>query len=151
MKPAMRLVFGSLAVGFCSAAVVSASAAELSKEQQAAAFHDQVQAALQAGEQAGWVVRPDWTLRPDAEDVGRTYPARAKARDISGLVVFACKVTGAGRLAPCEVISEEPQGLGFADGGLQLTRLFKMKPLDAAGVAVEGRLIRLPIAYRIPR
>jgi TonB family protein len=145
MKPAVRLRFGAFAL--CAALSTSATAAELSKEDKAKAFHEAVEA-LQASGRAGAIIHPTWTERPDGEDVYRSYPASQRSRGLTGLVRIICMVGENGRLAPCEVETEEPEGKGFGEAALQLSRLFKMQRIDGDGQAVAGRLIKVPIAYR---
>ena len=94
---------------------------------------------------------PDWIRRPDAYDVGRAYPATAMSRGVSGTVRLDCAITDEGRLRPCSVVSETPDGWDFGAAALSLAPLFAMRPIGADGKPVGGKHISLPIAFRAPK
>ena len=94
------------------------------------------------------VVRPNWLRRPDAGDLARAYPRRAKGA--SGDVRLRCVIAANGRFDSCDVIEESPTGVGFGPAGLELAKLFRMAPVDGDGGKVAGRAIRLPIRFEPP-
>lgn len=94
------------------------------------------------------VISPRWNRRPSALDVARVYPAAARRAAVDGAASVSCVVTAEGRLTDCKVEAETPAGPGFGEAALQLTPLFRMEPLDAFGIPVQDRTIRIPIQFR---
>jgi protein TonB len=95
------------------------------------------------------ITNPDWSARPSGEDMARYYPEQAQRLEAAGNVVLNCIVTAKGTVAGCTVLSEDPMGYGFGEAALKLSRLFKMKPRMVDGQAVEGAMVKIPIAFRI--
>ena len=95
------------------------------------------------------IANPDWSSRPNGEDVARFYPERAQRLEKTGNVTLQCQVTAKGTVTGCAVLSEDPVDFGFGDAALKLSRLFKMKPKMEDGQAVEGASVKIPIAFRI--
>lgn len=85
---------------------------------------------------------PRWLQRP--RNLAAYYPQRAIARNVEGAVRLDCVVRATG-LLDCAVISESPQGWGFADAALRMARAHRMVPATRDGIAVEGRYtMRVP-------
>lgn len=95
------------------------------------------------------ITNPDWSSRPSGDDVARFYPDRAQRLEMSGSVTLNCLVTAKGTVSGCTVLSETPADFGFGEAALKLSRLFRMKPKMEDGQAVEGAVVRIPIAFRI--
>lgn len=95
------------------------------------------------------IVNPDWSSRPDAADMERYYPERAKRLDLNGRATIQCRVTAKGAVTDCSVIAEDPMGYAFGDAALKLSKLFKMKPKLQDGQAVEGATVKIPIAFQL--
>ena len=74
----------------------------------------------------------------------RYYPPRAIERNIEGEVLLDCLVDVAG-LLDCRVVSESPNGWGFAAAAQRIARAHRMIPATRDGVAVQGRY-----AMRVP-
>jgi len=88
------------------------------------------------------ITSPRWQERP--HNLRRYYPPRALARNIEGEVLLDCRVAVSGVLN-CAVISESPEGWGFADAAQRIAGAHQMVPARRDGVAVEGRY-----AMRVP-
>lgn len=96
------------------------------------------------------IVQPVWLRRPTAGDVARVYPRGARRDGISGRVVIRCRVNSEGRLERCEIASETPSGLGFAEAAIKLSARFIMSTATKEGVPVTGALVNIPLLFRPP-
>jgi TonB family protein len=93
------------------------------------------------------VTRPVWHERPTIQDVYRAFPAQAKKDGVVGNVVVECRMEGRGPLGPCTVLNETPAGQGFGAAALTLMPRFKADEVDAFGLKVAGRKVRIPIRF----
>ena len=144
--PPHRLVAGLLVLLSLAASSSVAASADVPAAG-ANDFHAAVLGALSRRGGPEWFAGPVlWTRRPDARDVWASYPDAARRSGIEGRVDIVCRVNERGELNPCEVLKEDPAAWGFGIGGLQLSRIFRMR-VTADQV---GRLIVIPIAYRRP-
>ena len=91
---------------------------------------------------------PDWRRLPmDVSDYLRAYPPAALKGALSGRAVVSCGVSSKGEPVDCQVVSEEPQGLGFGDAALKLARFYRFRQ-PCPG---ESGQVSLPIAFAPPR
>lgn len=104
----------------------------------------------EANSQPHVITNPDWRTRPTGEALARFYPDRAQRANIDGYATISCTVTAAGRLSPCRVVSEGPEGYGFGQAALKLAPMFQMTPKTVDGLGVDGGTVRIPIVFRIP-
>jgi protein TonB len=88
------------------------------------------------------ITSPRWQERP--HNLQRYYPPRAIERNIEGEVLLDCLVDAAG-LLDCRVVSESPNGWGFAAAAQRIAGAHRMIPATRDGVAVHGRY-----AMRVP-
>lgn len=96
------------------------------------------------------VTQPDWVRRPDAEALTRAYPKRASDDGVEGRALIHCKVTAAGALDPCQVVSESPPGYGFGAAAVRMSHDFKMRPATIDGAPVAGGVVNIPIRFVLP-
>jgi protein TonB len=93
---------------------------------------------------------PDWERVPNGEDLLAVYPDAARDQHASGHSRMQCKVTARGTLTDCQILDEDPKGMGFGRASLQAAKFFKMRPRTVDGAPVEGATVIIPIGWRFP-
>lgn len=95
------------------------------------------------------ITRPDWARLPSADQVNRVYPKQALREKVQGRVTLRCQVTKTGALTECHVLSETPEGYGFGEAALKLSKMFAMRPQTVDGAPVGGAVVNIPIPFRM--
>lgn len=103
-----------------------------------------------AGPRPSIIRMPDWAGRPSGADVARLYPERAQRLEMEGRVVLLCNVEANGFLSGCRAIEETPPDFGFGEAALQMSALFRLKPMTRDGQPVAGGTVRIPLNFRGP-
>jgi protein TonB len=88
---------------------------------------------------------PGYDQIPTSADMAKFYPDKALDVGKEGGAVLKCTVKKDRFLANCAVASETPEGFGFGDSALKLSKLFKMK-----SAAKPGSRITIPIQFTTP-
>jgi protein TonB len=66
-----------------------------------------------------------------------------------GQATITCSVKANGTVENCNIDSESPEGMGFGNAAVRLSKLFKMKPQTSDGQPVEGAKVSIPIAFKL--
>jgi TonB family protein len=125
--------------GWVLAAVAAAGSAWAQEQQAPSARHPQ----------APVITNPDWERKPGPDDFSNYYPAVALSEGQSGRVSIECDVTATGAVVGCVVLSESPEGEGFGQAALKISRYFKMKPKTLDGKPVGGGIFRTRIQFSV--
>jgi TonB family protein len=96
------------------------------------------------------ITNPDWRRRPTTEEFMRFYPEGAARASVAGHVDLRCLVAASGHLTNCAVESEAPPGYGFGDAALGISQLMEFKPATRDGVPIDGGMVRIPVAFKLP-
>lgn len=96
------------------------------------------------------VKNPDWLIVPTAEQFEDSYPKQAWRDDVEGKVTLLCRVGVDTLLKDCVVESETPADYGFGAAALSIAGEIRMSPKLVDGKPVDGALVRVPVAYKLP-
>jgi hypothetical protein len=91
-----------------------------------------------------------WTALPDEAQIAKAYPAKARTAQLYGAqpeALIHCKVTEAGDLSGCMVMSEAPAGYGFGEAAILLAAHIRLYELAKDGTPVAGRPITVPVKF----
>jgi TonB family protein len=92
-----------------------------------------------------------WKTAPTAADMAAAWPAAAPATLQFARVRLRCGFLAAGGLGPCEVLSEDPPGLGFGAAALALTAKFSVRnATDGTAPQAQVKVI-LPFTFINPK
>jgi TonB family protein len=88
-----------------------------------------------------------WIREPTSRDFARYFPRQALDDGQSGRVTLDCAIAGNGRL-DCSVGSESPQGYGFGDAAMNISRQLRVQSRLPDGSPAAGRRMRLPLSFQ---
>ncbi len=90
---------------------------------------------------------PAWEVRPSGAALGAYYPPRAQEKGVPGVVALLCDATTEGRLANCQVASEEPGDYGFGSAAVQaMENLARFRPAIRHGIPTTER-VTVPMRF----
>jgi TonB family protein len=92
---------------------------------------------------------PVWLQRPTDDQLAAAYPDQAEHLGLDGEATLDCTVRADGRLTGCVVLNETPAKRGFARAALKLSSHMRVARLTKAGAPTAGRLLRVPIRWRL--
>lgn len=96
----------------------------------------------------GAFVAPDWVRRPTAMEVAQFYPLRSALLGEEGHATITCTVELSGLLKNCQIDSETPEGRGFGDAALKVTKVMRMRPGAVDGKPVGGLWVTIPLIFK---
>jgi hypothetical protein len=89
---------------------------------------------------------PVWLSTFEPEAMAQAFPAEAKAKGVTkGAAVLRCEVKEAGALDDCEVMLARPDGLGFDEAAMRLSRSMRMNLWSADARPVQGGVAHVAI------
>ena len=90
------------------------------------------------------VTQVEWRERPLPY-----YPERAQRAGVeAGSATLSCVASPEGRLGPCEIVSEDPPGMGFGDAAATSALQARVYPATVDGVPQSGRM-RFTVRFRL--
>lgn len=89
-----------------------------------------------------------WSEAPSHADLAQVYPKKARDERRGGRTTLSCKMTEAGRLKDCDVVTAEPRGYGFDTAAKTLAKGFAY-PIrnDDERKATHSLVVHLPITF----
>jgi protein TonB len=84
-----------------------------------------------------------WRRLPAIDDLARAYPAKAMENGVGGEVLMHCRVTPAGGMADCSIVSETPSGYGFGAAALSLAPFCHLR----GGPYGSNASVEIPIRF----
>lgn len=98
---------------------------------------------------AAWaqtVTNPRWIQPPDGHALAEYVPDFANAIGVRGRAVVKCRLLASGDFGPCDVVDEQPSGLGFGLAGVQVLMTGRLQPRMVDGEPVDG-FISAPVNF----
>jgi TonB family protein len=94
------------------------------------------------------ITRPAWTELPAPADFQASFPQTANGVN-EVRVALVCQAGAGGVLSACDIVREEPAGLGYGQGALALAPKFRVGPWSQDGLPTIGAKVRVPIRYQL--
>ncbi len=91
----------------------------------------------------------DWVLRPDGAAFQRLFPLAARKEHLSGRSTMQCDIAASGFLSNCRIVEETPQGKGFGEATLKLSRFFMMVPAVLDGHTKDDSKVDVPVNWTL--
>jgi len=88
-----------------------------------------------------------WSGAPSYAEVAAAYPEKARKVQAAGKAALVCTLKADGHLASCDVIAEEPKGLGFGSAARSLAPRFVGPTVLADGRATRGMQVQIPFTF----
>lgn len=92
-------------------------------------------------------LRPQWSQRPNADDLRFYYPPRAWRDRVAGSARLQCLVAAGGALQ-CRLNEEQPRGAYFGVAAARLATLLRVAEQDENGQSTVGRRVTVPIVFQ---
>ena len=89
----------------------------------------------------------NWLQKPDANDYGLTYPARAQEYDRPVQVEAACRVAAGGVLTACVVLSAKPDSKDIVEAVAQVASRFRMASTTRGGGPVDNGVVKVTLDW----
>jgi TonB family protein len=101
-------------------------------------------------DQGSLVGQPHWTALPSIGDLAAVVPVKARRLGaLQARVMIRCKVGEGGVLEGCEAVSQEPEGLGYDEAALALSKDFRLAIWTEEGLPSVGATVQVPIRFDI--
>jgi len=91
-----------------------------------------------------------WTRLPTAEEMVRHTPRRPLPAP-PGHATIECVVSPNGLLTDCVIVKEGPDGWGYGDIAIKVSRYFRAAAVTKSGEPAAGRRVRVPMVFKAPQ
>lgn len=88
-----------------------------------------------------------WEAAPSYDDVVAAYPKRARQKSAGGRATLDCRITAESRLQGCDIITEEPKGMGFGHAARSLAPAFQAPAAGPKGESLADLHTQISIAF----
>ena len=88
-----------------------------------------------------------WAKAPTYQQVVDAFPKKAREQHLTGSASLQCAITKAGGLDGCQVMTEQPNGMGFGSAATKLAKDFHQPLNVSAGVNLGGNVTRLRFTF----
>ena len=92
-------------------------------------------------------VDPKIVAQPTPAQIMAAYPERALSDQIEGVAAIECAVSPEGKLARCQLSTEQPGGYGFGQAALELAADWLLKPRLIDGDPVGTAKVRVGVHF----
>lgn len=89
--------------------------------------------------------KAQWAVLPTTDDLNAAFGK--DSRPGTSRVMIACVVQQGGRVDGCNVVREEPTGVGLGQAALTLAPHFRLSTWTAEGLPVVGGTVNVPLRY----
>jgi Gram-negative bacterial TonB protein C-terminal len=89
-------------------------------------------------------------LTCEAADPQEYYPGPALRACLAGQATVRCTVEVDESLRDCSIVSEMPPGVGFAEGTLAVTHLWRVRPRAVDGIPAAGGIFQRTVVWLPP-
>ncbi len=92
--------------------------------------------------------KPKWVGLPKVNDMSAVIPAAARQAGVyKARIVLECGVVADGAVDQCQVVSQDPGGLGYGDAAVALSKFFRLAVWTEEGLPVVGGRVRIPLRF----
>ena len=94
-----------------------------------------------------FVTNPTWTARPTSHDI---YPPAALRESREGSASMRCVITSSGGVTNCNLVAEDPPGLGVGNALLNAAPQFRLNPTMRDGASAVGAGVNVSFQFVRP-
>ena len=95
-------------------------------------------------------IHPQVARRVTPAERAAVYPKAAFEQKISGQATLECAADEDGREVDCEIIKEDPVGMGFGEAAMALVAKERVKTRDASGASIVGKRFETGFSFLAP-
>jgi TonB family protein len=92
----------------------------------------------------------DFAEQPDNNEMQRAFPVAALRSHVDGKATIRCMVERDATLVGCQILAEDPPGLGFGQATLNVAQHWKIRPMTVDGAPRTGGVFQRTVLWRLP-